>query len=283
MSSAEESVRRILKVLLYIEEHIEEEMMIEQLAKISCYSPFHFHRIFHMVVGETVVHYVRRLRMEKAATKLRYSNHPITEIAMETQYDTPSAFTRAFKQTIGLGPREYRTLHKEVIAMEQKIANLPEISPEKVEERENGDLLFIRSVGDYSKSGPRAWEKMHAFIDEMGFDRSSLRYFGITHDDPHVTGEEKLRYDACIMLPKNAPSPEKIGRQQLKGGKYAVFVHNGSYEKLGDTIDAIFFKWLPKSKETIDETRPCFSEYHNVEFVKVEPSKLLTKIFIPIR
>jgi len=93
-------VKRILKVLIYIEDHIEEEISIEELAKVSCHSPFHFHRIFHMVVGETVYKYVRRLMLEKAASKLRYTERPITDIAMDTQYDTPSAFTRAFKQTI---------------------------------------------------------------------------------------------------------------------------------------------------------------------------------------
>ena len=101
MDYSEDYVKRILKVLIYIEDHIDEEISIERLAKVSRHSVFHFHRIFHMVVGETVYKYVRRLRLEKAASKLRYSEHPVTDIAMDTQYDTPSAFTRAFKQAIG--------------------------------------------------------------------------------------------------------------------------------------------------------------------------------------
>ena len=156
MDHPEDYVKRILKVLIYIEDHIEEEISIEELAKVSCHSPFHFHRIFHMVVGETVYKYVRRLRLEKAASKLRYTEHPITDIAMDTQYDTPSAFTRAFKQTIGHSPRNYRTLFKEVNAMNQKISELPKILSDKIEKTQDLDLLFVRKLGEYSESGPQA-------------------------------------------------------------------------------------------------------------------------------
>ncbi len=282
MDHSKDYVKRILKVLIYIEDHIEEEISIEELAKVSCHSFFHFHRIFHMVVGETVYKYVRRLRLEKAASKLRYTEHPITDIAMDTQYDTPSAFTRAFKQAIGHSPRNYRTLYKEVNAMNNKISELPKISPDKMEKTEDLNLLFIRKLGEYSESGSQAWINMHAFIDENHLDRTKIRYFGITHDDPNVTTEDKLRYDACILAPKNVPPKGNVGRQVLRGGKYAVFTHSGSYDGIDQTYDRIFFKWLPDSKENLDETRPCFAEYFNIEFVKTNQSKLVTKIYIPL-
>ena len=253
MDHPEDYVKRIFKVLIYIEDHIEEEISIAELAKVSCHSLFHFHRIFHMVVGEPVYKYVRRLRLEKAASKLRYTAHPITDIAMDTQYDTPSAFTRAFKQSIGHSPRNYRTLFKEVNAMSQKIAELPIIRPDKIEITMDLELFFIRKWGEYSESGPQAWEIMHAFIAENCLDKAKLRYFGITHDDPHVTTEDKLRYDACILAPRNVQPKGVVGKQTLKGGRYAIFTHIGPYDKIDETYDRIFFKWLADSKETIDE------------------------------
>lgn len=282
MPPLEDYVKRILKVLIYIEDHVDEEITIDELAKIACFSPFHFHRIFHGVVGENVYQYVKRLRLEKAASKLRYSEYPITEIAMDTQYDTPSAFTRAFKQAIGHSPRNYRTLYKEVNAMDKKISELPKISPDKIEKIGDLDLLFVRKLGDYSESGPQAWISMHAFIEENHLNEPSLSYFGITHDDPQVTNAEKLRYDACILAPKNVQPKGSVGRQVLRGGKYAAFTHSGSYDKIDETYDRIFLKWLPDSKENLDEMRPCFAEYFNIEFVKTDPSKLITKIYIPL-
>jgi AraC-like DNA-binding protein len=63
MDQEEEYVRRILKVLIYIEENIDEDLTLGRLAKVACYSPFHFHRIFQTIVVETVFVYVKRLRM----------------------------------------------------------------------------------------------------------------------------------------------------------------------------------------------------------------------------
>lgn len=282
MDYSEDYVKRILKVLIYIEDHIDDEITIKELAKVSCLSTFHFHRIFRMVIGENVYKYVRRLRLEKAASKLRYSEHSITDIAMNTQYDTPSAFTRAFKQAIGYSPRNYRTLYKEVHAMNKKISELPKILPDKIEKIEDFNILFIRKLGKYSESGCQAWKDIHAFIDGNHLDKTKIRYFGIAHDDPNITSENKLRYDACILATNNIQPKNNVSRQILKGGKYAVFIHNGSYDGIGLTFDRIFFKWLPDSKENFDETRPCFSEYFNMEFAVTDPSKLVTKIYIPL-
>ncbi|MBA3237012.1 MAG: AraC family transcriptional regulator [Parachlamydiaceae bacterium] len=267
MDHPEDYVKRILKALIYIEDHIEEEISIEALAKVSCHSPFHFHRIFKMVVGENVYKYVRRLRLEKAASKLRYTKHPITDIAMDTQYDTPSAFTRAFKQASGHSPRNYRILYKEVNALNKKISELPKILPDKIEKTEELDLLFIRKLGVYSESSFQAWMNMKVFIHENHLDTATIRYFGITHDDPNVTPEDKVRYDACILAPKNIQPQGNVGRQILKSGKCAIFTHHGSYDGIDETYNRIFFKWLPNSKYIVDETRPRFAEYFNTNFL----------------
>lgn len=87
MGQAEEYVKRILKVLIYIEDNVDEELTMEGLAKQACYSPFHFHRVFQAIVGETVHQYVKRLRMQRAAGKLRYTDEPVTKIALDASYD----------------------------------------------------------------------------------------------------------------------------------------------------------------------------------------------------
>src|SRR5205807_10237597 len=127
MDTTEEYIKRILKVLVYIEEHIEGEMTMSELAKLSCYSPFHFHRIFQSIVGETVYQYTKRLRLERAARRLRNTVKPVTEIALDASYDTPSAFTKAFKLYMGTSPRSYRMLHAAVDIVTHKIKELPMI------------------------------------------------------------------------------------------------------------------------------------------------------------
>ena len=283
MDQAEEYVKRILKVIVYIEEHIDEELALEKLAKIACYSPFHFHRIFLGVVGETVHAYIKRLRMQTAAGKLLHTDQPVTDIALDAAFETPSAFTKAFKQWMGSSPKNFRMLHAAVNTMTQKIKELPMIQPDKIEKSlPDIDLLFLRRKGTYAKSPWSAWQAMIAFIVENGLDRSTIRYFGISHDDPQVTAEDKLRYDAAIFVPQGAKEKGEFGRQVLKGGKYAIFTHYGPYEKLEETYNRIILKWLPASKETLDESRAVFCEYFRMEFVRTDPEKLITKLFIPL-
>jgi len=274
-----EYVKRILKVLIYIEEHIDEEMTLEQLAKIACYSPYHFHRIFQAIVGETAHKYVKRLNLEKAANKLRFTSQPVTDIALDASYDTPSAFTKAFKQNMGKSPKSYRTLYA---AVTQKIKEYPMIQPETIEKNiPDLNLLFVRRCGGYAKSSKEAWETIITFINESHLDKSKLRYFGISRDNPQVTSEDKLRYDAAILAPQ-AKEKGEVGRQVLKGGKYAIFKHQGPYTGLEDAFNKIFLKWLPDARETFDETRPVFCEYLHMEYVKTDPAKLVTKLYIPL-
>ncbi len=284
MDQEEEYVRRTLKVLIYIEENIDEDLTLEKLAKIACYSPFHFHRIFQAIVGETIHGYVKRLSIQIAAGKLRYTEQPVTAIALDAGFETPSAFTRAFKQFMGSSPRNYRSLNSAVNTMTQNLKELPMIKPDKIEQSlPDLNLLFVRKYGNYTQSPWTAWQAMISFINENHLDRSKMRYFGISHDDPQVTSEEKLRYDAAILVHREAKEKGEIGRQVLKGGKYAIFTHLGSYDGLEETFNRIFLKWLPDSKENFDESRSVFCEYFNMEYVKVDPEKLVTKIYIPLQ
>jgi AraC family transcriptional regulator len=284
MDREEEYVRRVLKVLIYIEENIDEDLTLESLAKIACYSPFHFHRIFQTIVGETVFGYVKRLRMQTAAGKLRYTGQPVTTIALDASFETPSAFTRAFKQFMGSSPRNYRSLNSAVHVMTQKLKALPMIKPDKIEQSfPDLNLLFVRKYGNYTQSPVAARQAMIHYINENHLDRSKIRHFGIFHDDPQVTSEDKLRYDAAILAPKGSKEKGEVGHQVLKGGKYAIFTHHGSYEGLEDAFNRIFLKWLPDSRENFDESRVVFCEYFHMECVLTEPAKLVTELYIPLK
>lgn len=284
MSQEEEYVTRILKVLIYIEENIDENLSLESLAKIACYSPFHFHRIFQAIVGETVHDYVKRLRMQIAAGKLRYTEQPVTTIALDASFETPSAFTRAFKQFMGSSPRNYRSLHTAINVMTQKIKELPMIKPEKIEKSMSDlHLLFVRRYGDYSESSCEAWKAMINYINENHLDRSTLRHFGICHDNPQITSTEKLRYDAAILSPSSDKGKGEVGHQVIRSGKYAIFVHKGSYDGLEEAFNRIFVKWLPDSSEKYDESRIPFCEYLNMQLIHTAPDSLLTKLYIPLQ
>lgn len=282
MEQEKEYLERIVKVLIYIEEHIYDELSLEKLAKIAYYSPFHFHRIFHAIVGETIHSYVKRVRMERAMGLLRYTNSPITEIGFDAGFETTSAFTKAFNQFTGVSPSKYRRLYDVFVAMEKKIKDLAMIQPTSIVNQPALDLLFVRRYGSWDTSPKEAWSAMYKYIQENALPLSETRYFGISYDDPDVVSEENRRYDAAILARGDAKAEGEVGILHLSQGRYALFTHKGPYENLGETYNQIFLKWFPSvsEKESFDEKRRCFCEYMNMGHKDSE--ELLTTIYIPL-
>ena len=101
----------IEEVMRYIRHHIDKPLDRETLAEVAGFSVPHFHRVFTAHVGESAISYVRRLRLERAARKLRMGAVDITEVALAAGYDTHAAFSKAFKQQFGLSPSEFRQLN----------------------------------------------------------------------------------------------------------------------------------------------------------------------------
>jgi AraC family transcriptional regulator len=100
----------IQDVMKYIRVHIGEPLDRETLAAVAGFSIPHFHRVFTAHVGESAMNYVRRLRLERAARKLRMGAVDITEVALAAGYDSHAAFSKAFRQQFGLSPSEFRQL-----------------------------------------------------------------------------------------------------------------------------------------------------------------------------
>ncbi|MFN8448206.1 MAG: AraC family transcriptional regulator [Anaerolineae bacterium] len=94
----------------YIREYSSEPLNREMLATSAGFSVPHLHRVFTACTGESIAHYIRRVRLERAGRKLRMGAVDITEVALAAGYHTHSAFSKAFRQQYGLSPREFRQL-----------------------------------------------------------------------------------------------------------------------------------------------------------------------------
>jgi AraC family transcriptional regulator len=105
---------RILRVLVHVQTHLDEDLSLDELAAIANCSPYHFHRVFSGMVGEGVKEHVRRLRLERAAQRLRFTGQPILQIALDAGYETHESFTRAFQALFDEAPSEFRKAHRVV-------------------------------------------------------------------------------------------------------------------------------------------------------------------------
>lgn len=92
----EASTEVILKIVEYIERHLEEDLDLDKIAEISGYSKYHISRVFNDRVGETIHQYIQKRRITEAARNLVFTNKPIVDIAFSTGYESQQAFSLAF-------------------------------------------------------------------------------------------------------------------------------------------------------------------------------------------
>lgn len=104
-----ESWESIQKTLDYIEENSCEKMEINHLAKVACLSPFYYQRLFKRLVGKTVMEYIKLRRLESASKLLTINNDRIIDIGMAVGFENHETFTRSFKETYSLTPKDFRT------------------------------------------------------------------------------------------------------------------------------------------------------------------------------
>ncbi len=284
-TTARDYRERINRVIFHIEAHLGEPSNLEDLAKVASFSPYHFHRIFVAFTGEPLAAFIRRLRLERAALQLLHLDAPVTEIALDAGYETPSAFTRAFAGLFGVSPTAYRQRHEPVLLLGARPLALNTLTEDSIMTPEIRTIdpmpvLFVRRTGPYYQSAGEAFGVLCQFAGARGLLGPASRMIGISHDDPHVTEESKFRYDACVTIDREVKPEGEVSRKTLAGGKYAVFLHEGSYERFQKTYDQIFKAWLPGSGERLRED-PCFEVYLNSPD-QGKPEDLRTEIWLPI-
>ena len=275
--------QKLNRVTEYIHDHLDEKIEIQTLAKLSHFSLFHFHRIMRALLGEPIGAYINRIRLETAAKMMRYSPMSIEDIAYNVGYETPSSLTKAFKKHFGISPSDYRknkTLtFKTTNTMETTSLN---IKKPKIKTLEDKNCIYISLKGAYDKLDyGSAWKTLWQEVKQQKLFTAGIEHIGVPFDDPNITEEGNIRYDACLVVHKEAKPSGKVGVKVLKGGKFAVFHYQGSYSNFTHVYDYIFNTWLLESDHELRD-EPTREKYlNNAE--RTEESKLKTEIYLPIK
>ena len=99
---------RLERVFRWLADHLDDTLDLARLAEVAAMSPYHFHRTYHAMQGETAAETVRRLRLHRAAVELITGELPVPRVARRAGYGSQEAFTRAFKAAYGVPPARYR-------------------------------------------------------------------------------------------------------------------------------------------------------------------------------
>jgi len=287
---------RMVNVLNYIQQNLDNDLTLEELAEQACFSRYHFHRIFSGMLGESVKELVRRLRLERAAIQLQTTQVSILQIALAAGYESDMSFARVFKSKTGLQPSAFRKSTKarypclarsciRYVTSEHISSFDPLIDEEstmKVIIKQLDDILvaYVDHVGPYQNCG-QAWDTLCGALAPEGLLGGDAKMIGVSYDDPDVVSADKLRYQACVSIAETFTTTDKISFKTIAGGSYAVTTHIGSYDNLNKTYRQLFGLWLSQSDyEAAD--KPCIEIYLN-DPESTEPEDLVTDIYLPLK
>ena len=150
----------------YIEENLNGQIAIDDIAKKACCSKFHFHRVFFSYFNVTVSDYIRKRKFTLAAVDIASSEVKIVDIALKYGYDSPNAFTRAFRNIHGKNPSEVRSSKVKIATYSRVSFPLEERGIEKMDykivERPSFDLVGKSkrfNFDEFIKEGPKFWKE----------------------------------------------------------------------------------------------------------------------------
>ncbi|BDG05019.1 AraC family transcriptional regulator [Anaeromyxobacter oryzae] len=256
---------------------LDQALDLQGLARAAALSPFHFHRVFRGLVGETPLELLRRLRLERAAWYLLHAGSSVTDVAFAAGYETHEAFTRAFRARYSCSPSEFRQRRhaegpagahptqvelaaRSGIHFQPGQASIPSVHLDQmgpaleVELKEMPELRVatVRHLGPYnriSEAFARLGELAVA-AELIGPDAAMLALY---HDDPEMTPGPDLRSDAAIVVSPGSVVPGGMRVQRIPAGLYACTAHVGSCTQLGDVWARFMGEWLPRSGHRMGE------------------------------
>ncbi|MBY6037616.1 AraC family transcriptional regulator [Fictibacillus nanhaiensis] len=259
----------IQRTLDYIEENLHERILLEELAELACFSPFHYHRVFHFLVGESVMDYVRKRRLSHAASRLLNSEDKVIDIAIDLGFQYHESFNRAFKKCYGMSPKQYRnttfipvSLHQKAylnmsnftggISMEMKLVTKPAFHIIGY------DLKTRNTDGENNREIPKFWQ--HYIQNNLGAKIPSplnKNELGLCTDYNTTTGE--FVYMIGMEVAQGTQPPEGMSYRSFPEMEYAVFTTpKATEENFPSSIQAtwveIFSKWFPDSGYEHDGT-----------------------------
>lgn len=278
----------IEKSIKFMEDHMKENITIEEIASQSGYSLYHFCRVFNLCMGVSVMEYIRARRLSLAAMEL-FKGRKVIDIAVDYGFETSGGFTKAFRKAFGYTPTQYverKTGDSEVKHACPAIVKRPafKVAGYGIKTDITG-ASYTKDIASFwsNYNGENLESKMYKVLNpakhgEVGLyvplseDGNAIYLLGMIVEDFTNVGED--------MLTVEIPNAE-----------YAVFTTNpvdtsNDWEQkefaevITSTWKYIFEDWFPGSGYVFDESKLDFEFYderchHRQDTVMV--------IYIPVK
>lgn len=283
---------RMRGVLEHIDVHLDEDLDLDRLSEVACFSKYHFHRQFTGLYGVSVLRYVQMRRLKRAAHELAFRPKlSVLEIAVRSGYEGPEAFARAFKRIVGQTPSEFRDkpswdawfesydpiheirsahMSSNLRFADVRIVDFPETRIAALEHC--GDPRYI---GDSIRKFV-AWRKRHQLHP------SRHATYNIFYNDPEEIEPARFRMDLAVGVGRDfGGNSDGILLKTIPAGRCAVVRHVGSDEGLDAAIRRLYAEWLPQSGEELRDF-PLYLQ-RIAFFPDVPEHEAVSDLFLPLR
>lgn len=299
--TSQEHLARIRKVLDYIDQHLDDELPLEKLAEMGYYSPFHFHRIFRAVTRETLLGYITRKRMEKAAMMLSLKKEKsLEEIFLEIGYNSHSTFGKTFKKHFGISPAAFRknspenfkkiqtiisNIGQKEVVFEQYLYQLEQMkffmenkANIQIKEMPEMQIASVLSIGVQNIGN--AYNTLISWaISKNIFPRENVKMITVYHDSFKVTSPNKVRIHAGMLLEEAIKNEGEVFLEILPKGKYIVSRQEITLPEFETAWNALFL-WMNENGHQFRKECP-YEIYHN-DYQEHPEKKCLVDFCIPI-
>lgn len=253
---------RINRVVDLVVEHLAEDLPLERLAAAACFSPFHFHRLFQSLTGESVKTFTQRVRLERALVLLTTNPRlSLKEVAAACGFRSAAVFSRAFRRVYQRAPsdadlpaflQERKNRQAFPIASRYYLRKFPADEtpmPVTVETFPARPIVYLRATNSYlSKNVPRAFARMFRWADAHGVSPDNASLIGLGWNDPEVTPLRQCAYDVALQLPPGVAPDPGFSRRVIPAGKFAVCRCTGDIHLVDKAWNCLFKMWLPRSR-----------------------------------
>ncbi|MDR2037589.1 MAG: GyrI-like domain-containing protein [Bacteroidales bacterium] len=265
------------RIKTHIDQNLFRDIDSRQLAAMVNLSFFHFRRVFKDITGENIGVYIQRLRLEYIAHLLIATGQSIKEILSQTNYQTKSSLSKAFRMHFGVSMSSYRKKYQST-----NHALIPGILPEVLVKRINTMQILSIEVNETFRNEyayKTIWKQLIHYRDHH-LQYGNCHFVSISQDNPIITPVKQCRFYIGIILNEYTKPQDKLSVREIPGGMYAVFRHKGDYTQLPELYKTIYEQWLPQS--LYFQKYPLSFEIYLNTPQETSKDNLLTDIYIPI-
>jgi len=273
---------RIVRALRMIEADMAEEVVFDDIARSVLLSPSRFHHLFAEEVGCPPGVYLRRIRLDAAALRLRWTQDTVGRIAIGLGYTSQASFSHAFVRRFGVTPARFRHAFDKTLPA---LAPSETLGAIRVRDIVSFHVIAKRYVGDLS-TVRRFWEDFERSLPGSPKTWSNEIFMGLLYDDPRMTAANEVRYDCCVTAGSGHLNSGALLRKRglhiisTRPGSYCCTQFSGHRDHLAGAYQHLCDGWLKSSRYVVSDD-PAI-ELHARPRHRMPPHELQLTLMIPL-